>query len=206
MGKKINSNFNETSGKAVFKDTALNSFSVRLNFSPDLTYVMPAQIVFGHKPTTPLIIDGRTIDVVNSVVMVGIDKQGVALDVKVVPVSNLSRFFFENVDVEAEKKDGKVRGKDKMKSASMISEIVSKYEETGRRTNYPVAYKVTKKTVYVPKFKETTKGSFDFVTREGDSKYLDLEEKIVSIFNDTDMPAVNYSEAIPVALQEYILG
>lgn len=209
MSKEVQqSNFNAVEGAAEFKDTAMQSYSAALRFSPELCYILPAQICFSHKLTRPFEIDGKKYEKINSVLMVGVDpKDGTAKDLKIVPVSNLTRTFFAKQEVKAVKNEkGLVRGEDTMQFASNISTVVEKHGENGRKITIPVAYSIAVKEVYIPKFQENkAKGGFDF-EHDPASNLLSLQAKGVAIFSETTFPSVSdYKEVIPEQLQDYLL-
>ena len=209
MSKEVQqSNFNSVEGAAEFKDTAMQSYSASLRFSPELVYILPAQICFSHKLTRPFEINGEKYEKINSVLMVGVDpKDGAAKDLKVVPVSNLTRTFYANKEVKAVKNEkGLVRGEDTMQFVSNVSTVVEKHGKNGRKITVPVAYSISVKEVYVPKFKENeAKGGFDF-EHDPASNLLTLQPKGVAIFNETTFPASSdYKEVIPDQLLEYLL-
>lgn len=202
MGKKIQSNFKGTSGAAEFGKNALQSFTARLRFSPDLIYIMPAQVCFAHKVDEPYEYNGKKYDSINSVLMLGVDTDGDVVDVKVVPVSNLSRMFFDTPDVDAIEKDGHIRGAVKMIPASDISTIVAKEGETGRRTTQTAAYNVTVQRVYIPTMEGNTADGYDFVEKDGK---LVLDPKEVAVFKTTTLPKdVQYETAIPEELKQFM--
>lgn len=201
MGKKIQNNFNGTEGKAEFTKTALQSFSARLRFSPDLTYIMPAQYAFAHKLDEPFEFNNKKYHTINSFLLLGIDTDGDCVDVKVVPASNLSRMFFTEPEVDAVEKDGHIRGASKMQPASNIAEIVHT-EGTGRYTGKAVAYKVTIQKVYTPSMTGNATDGYDFTEKDGK---LVLEGKDVAVFEDVLVPKdAKYEASIPAELKEFM--
>ena len=209
MSKEVQqSNFNSVEGAAEFKDTAMQSYSAALRFSPELVYILPAQICFSHKLTRPFEIDGKKYEKINSVLMVGVDpNDGLARDLKIVPVSNLTRTFYATKEVKAVPNDkGLMRGDATMQFASNISTVVEMHGENGRKTISPIAYSVSVKEVYIPSFVENkTRGGFDF-KYDDTSKLLTLTPKGVAIFTETKFPTgSDYKEVIPEQLQAYLL-
>jgi hypothetical protein len=201
MGKKIQSNFNSATGTAEFSKNALQSFSARLRFSPELTYVMPAQYAFAHKLEEPYEFNGRTYNTINSFLMLGVDSEGDCVDIKVVPASNLSRMFFDQPDVDAIEKDGHIRGAIKMTPASNIAEHIHS-EDMKRFTKNAIAYKVSIQKVYVPNITGDATNGYDFAEKDG--KLL-LDPKEVAIFEGVKVPTnSNYQTAIPEGLKEYM--
>ena len=202
MGKKIQSNFKGTEGAAEFSKNALQSFSARLRFSPDLTYIMPAQVCFAHKLDEPFEYNGKKYNSINSVLMLGIDTDGDCVDIKVVPVSNLSRMYFDTPDVDAVEKDGHIRGAVKMIPASDISTIVAKEGENGRRTTQAVAYNVTIQKVYIPTMEGDATNGYDFKEKDGK---LELEDKDIAIFETVLFPKdAQYESSIPEELKQFM--
>lgn len=202
MGKKIQSNFKGTEGAAEFGKNALQSFSARLRFSPDLTYIMPAQVCFAHKLDEPFEFNGKKYNSINSVLMLGIDTDGDCVDIKVVPVSNLSRMYFDTPDVDAIEKDGHIRGAIKMLPASDISTIVAKEGENGRRTTQAVAYNVTIQKAYIPTMEGDAANGYDFKEKDGK---LELEGKDIAIFETVIFPKdVQYESSIPEELKQFM--
>ena len=202
MGKKIQSNFKGTEGAAEFGKNALQSFSARLRFSPDLTYIMPAQVCFAHKLDEPFEFNGKKYNTINSVLMLGIDTDGDCVDIKVVPVSNLSRMYFDTPDVDAIEKDGHIRGAIKMLPASDISTIVAKEGENGRRITQAVAYNVTIQKAYIPTMEGDATNGYDFKEKDGK---LELEGKDIAIFETVIFPKdVQYKSSIPEELKQFM--
>lgn len=202
MGKKIQSNFKGTEGAAEFGKNALQSFSARLRFSPDLTYIMPAQVCFAHKLDEPFEFNGKKYNSINSVLMLGIDTDGDCVDIKVVPVSNLSRMYFDTPDVDAIEKDGHIRGAIKMLPASDISTIVAKEGENGRRTTQAVAYNVTIQKAYIPTMEGDAANGYDFKEKDGK---LELEGKDIAIFETVTFPKdAQYESSIPEELKQFM--
>lgn len=202
MGKKIQNNFRGTEGAAEFGKNALQSFSARLRFSPDLTYIMPAQVCFAHKLDEPFEFNGKKYNSINSVLMLGIDTDGDCVDIKVVPVSNLSRMYFDTPDVDAIEKDGHIRGAIKMLPASDISTIVAKEGENGRRTTQAVAYNVTIQKAYIPTMEGDAANGYDFKEKDGK---LELEGKDIAIFETVTFPKdAQYESSIPEELKQFM--
>jgi hypothetical protein len=202
MSKKaISTNFKGTEGEAVFTDTALQTFSARLRFSPDLTYLMPKQVCFTHK-VTPYTFNGVTHNTVNSVLMVGVEENGDAADVKIVPVSHLTRMYYSKQDVDAVEKDGHVRGADKMLPASNIAEIIDMEGKAGRKTIVPVAYKINVARIYTPQITGDKESGYDFKAENGK---LTLDPKDAALFTEVTFPeTTNYLSAVPEELKVYL--
>lgn len=199
---KRSNNYNAVNGAAKFSENALQSFSARLNFSPDLVYIMPSQICFAHKLKEPLEFNGNSYEAINSVAMVGVDSNLVPVELKIVPVSNLSRMYYNTPDVNAVEKEKGWRGAIDMLPASNISEVVERHGEDGRKVSVPVAYKVRKETAYLPQI-EKAGNKWDF---KNDGTKLELNEKIISIFDDVEYPEdVKIYDMIPDDLKDYIL-
>jgi hypothetical protein len=202
MGKKIQSNFKGTAGAAEFSKNALQSFTTRLRFSPELNYVMPAQVCFAHKVDEPYEYNGKKYDSINSVLMLGVDTDGDVVDIKVVPVSNLSRMYFDTPEVEAIEKDGHIRGAVKMLPASEISSIIAKEGEAGRRTTQTVAFNVKIQRVYIPTIEGNANDGYDFKSKDGK---LELDAKEIAIFETVGVPKnANYESSIPEDLKQFM--
>lgn len=201
MGKKIQSNFKGVEGTAEFSKNALQSFSARLRFSPDLTYIMPAQYAFAHKLEEPIEFNGKKYNTINSFLLLGIDNEGDCVDVKITPASNLSRMFFDVPEVDAVEKDGHIRGAIKMIPASNISEVIHS-DGNKRYTSSAVAYKVTIQKVYTPTMTGNATDGYDFTEKDGK---LVLEGKEVAVFEDVLVPKnCNFQDAIPEELKQFM--
>lgn len=201
MGKKIQSNFKGVEGTAKFGKNALQSFSARLRFSPELLYVMPAQYAFAHKLDEPIEFNGKKYSTINSFLMLGIDNDGDCVDVKIVPASNLSRMFFDVPEVDAIEKDGHIRGAIKMIPASNISEVIHS-DGNKRYTSSAVAYKVSVQRVYTPTMTGNATDGYDFTEKDGK---LVLEPKEVAVFEDVLVPKnCNFQDSIPEELKQFM--
>lgn len=204
---KRSNNFNAVAGQAQFKEGTVMSYSARLNFSPDLVYVLPAQVCFAHLLKEPLTFNGNTYDAINSVVMVGVDinNECTPVDLKIVPVSNLTRMYYPTDDVKAVQKNGLWRGATSMECASSFTSAVEVFNGDGRAITAPQAYKVKNQIVYVPQLEANPAGGYDFKVKEDK---LDLVEKRVAIFTDFyDLPDCyeKVKEFIQDELQNFLL-